>query len=126
MAYHWFLEARAGKLRRPQNCLVRLGRMGKMRSPYTIDLGTSSTTFSSVAAYHHVLEPEMPRLIIQFPVNWQTGSFYQLSEIAGANFLIFQPFPGAIRKVYLRHPLDLRFQWRGGGYSGMAFQANPK
>ena len=80
----------ASEVAQATELLSRITRAGKDATAYAMDLGTSPATFSSVAAYESVIEPEKPHLIIQFPIDWQTGSMYQLSDIANSNFLIFQ------------------------------------
>lgn len=76
------------------NLLDEVRNSGKDAVAYAMDTGASFATFSSVAAYRSVVEPKRPRLIIQFPVNWQTGTFYTLSDMVDADFLIFRAFRG--------------------------------
>lgn len=74
-----------------KSLLSRVRESGKDAKVYTMDLGTASATFASVADYSSLLEPDRPRLFVEFPVNWDTATFYRIQDIVDSGFLLFEP-----------------------------------
>jgi hypothetical protein len=75
-------------------------------SVYLIDLSgfSPARAFEAVLSYWTFVNSTLPKVTVQRPVSWQSGTTYRLNDIALMDYVVFSP----IRDDKLRQLLDLR------------------
>lgn len=85
-----------------KDLLNRAREQGKDAVAYGTDIDTPFATFSSIAAYAALLEPEKHRFSIRLPVT-ADGPVHRIQDMVDSDFLVFRPISDAtILKAVLK------------------------
>jgi hypothetical protein len=63
----------------------------KSASIYFLELSSPARSFGSVFSYWTFVNAALPRVLVHWPVSWESATTFRLSDIAAADYTVFAP-----------------------------------